>query len=80
MTTFTATLGVYYGDDRYIFPRVPARYAKPFLNDKHRRVICTLDGKIRLHSALMHDGNGDFFININKATRQKLGVGDGDTV
>ncbi len=77
--TFTAKLGIFYGDSAYVFPHVPAEYAAPFL-DGDRRVICTLNDKIRLHSALMHDGKGDFFININKATRKELGVGNGDTV
>ncbi len=78
--TFKTKLGVYYGDARYIFPHIPAEYAKPFLSDKNRRVICILNDKIRLHSALMHDGKGDFFININKATRKKLNIEDGDEV
>jgi len=78
--TLTVPLGIYYGDIRYIFPKVLAQYAKPFLHLKDRRVIATFNDKIKLHVVLMHDGNGDFFININKATRKKLGVENGDEV
>lgn len=78
--TFTAKLGIYYGDDRYIFPHIPAEKAAPFSESKHRRVIATLNNEVSLHVALMHDGKGDFFININKAVRKQLGVGEGDSI
>lgn len=37
-----------------------------------RRVVCTLEDRISIHAALMHDGQGGFFININKEIRTKL--------
>jgi hypothetical protein len=46
--------------------------ARPFLAGNDRRVVCTLNGIVELQCALMPKGDGHFFININKKTRDKL--------
>lgn len=78
--TFQSKLGVYYGDARYVFLFVSKKNALPFLDKNNRRVICTLNNSERFHGALMSDGKGNYFINLNKELRKQLGIGDGDTV
>jgi hypothetical protein len=56
---------------------VPAAVAKPFLEKENRRVVCTLNGELDFQSALMPKGDGDFFINVNKDIRKKLGLKEG---
>lgn len=51
---------------------VPAQFAKPFVEDKDRRVVCILNGSLEFQCALMPKGDGHFFININKKIRDKL--------
>lgn len=58
----------------YYHITVPADVAEKFIEGDNRRVICTLEGKIKFNCALMHDGAGAYFINLNKARRQKLGL------
>jgi hypothetical protein len=41
---------------------------------KYRRITCEFSNEIQIHCALMHDGKGNFFINLNKDTRKKLGL------
>lgn len=60
---------------------VPEKVAEYFVfNVKTRRVVCTLNQKLNMHCALMHDGSGQFFININKENRKKLGLELGDNI
>ncbi len=58
--------------------KVPAEVAEPFNTDSERRVICTINESLSIHCALMHDGSGGFFINMNKENRKKLGLNLGD--
>ena len=58
---------------------VPATVAEPFIEGDHRRVICTLEGEVKLHSSLM-PREGDYFILINSKVRQQLQLKLGDTV
>jgi hypothetical protein len=37
-----------------------------------RRVVCSINGAEGFQGALMHDGKGDFFINLNKERRVQL--------
>lgn len=60
---------------------VPEKVSEHFmLKVKSRRVVCTLNQKLNMHCALMHDGSGQFFININKENRKKLGLELGDII
>ena len=54
--------------------------AKLGIKGNTRRVVCTLDGKVSYQCGLMPDGNGEFFITVNKKLRDELGVTDGDLV
>ena len=47
-----------------------------------RRCTCTVNGKLKFHCSLMPSGRkkGSFFISINKANREKLGLKPGDEV
>lgn len=59
---------------------VPATIANPFITGNNRRVVCTLQKTESFQCALMPDGKGDFFININKKLRDKLGLKEGQSV
>ncbi|MCF8247075.1 MAG: YdeI/OmpD-associated family protein [Saprospiraceae bacterium] len=54
--------------------------AQPFIDGNDRRVVCTLNGSLEFQCALMPKGDGHFFININKKTRDKLGLQLGSMV
>ncbi len=60
---------------------IPAEMALEYiLNENDRRVICTLNDKITFQCALMHKGNGDYFINVNKKIREALNLNLGNEV
>lgn len=46
---------------------------KEFL-EGDKRVLCTLNGKLTIHAALLSDGNGAYYILINKERAKKLGL------
>lgn len=58
---------------------VPPAIAQPFLEQKHRRIICRLPGDIVIHAALMPSKTG-WFILINKSIQKKLGLLPGKTL
>lgn len=60
--------------------KVPKSIAKPFIEGKNKRVICRINEVLEFQCALMDDGKGDYFININKAHRKKLGLNLGQTL
>lgn len=70
--TFTAAIGNFNTALWGFHLVVPEEYAKPFLDGNDRRVVCTLNGSLEFQCALMHKGDGHFFININKKIRDKL--------
>jgi len=47
---------------------------------KDRRVICTLNNSIKFNCALLPDGKGNYFINLNKDIREKLSLTIDDEV
>ena len=59
---------------------VPLEIANKFISDAGRRVLCTLNETRQFHCALMPDGNGGFFINVNKELRKELKLSLGDTI
>lgn len=60
-----------------VFP-IPQNIAEEIQEaQKDRRVICIIDSFTK-HCALMHDGQGGFFIMINKAECKKLKIEPGD--
>ena len=60
--------------------KVPESVTACFLKENHKRVICTLNGKVTFQAALMPNRNGCHFININKQTRDKLKLKIGSEV
>lgn len=58
---------------------VPETVASSFIQGKNRRVICIING-VSFHCALMPDGKGDYFINVNKTLRDRLKLKLGDEV
>lgn len=59
---------------------IPKKFASPFVKGNNRRVVCTLNKTITFHAALMPDGEGAFFINVNQEVRKKLRLKEGDEV
>ena len=45
---------------------------------KDRRVLCTLNNSLEFNCALLPDGKGNYFINLNKEIREKLSLNIGD--
>lgn len=48
--------------------------------ENDRRVMCSINGEQSFHAALMFDGKGDYFINLNKERRKKLGLVVGEPI
>lgn len=55
---------------------VPLDIANTFIEGDNRRVMCTLNEQHEFHAALMPNGKGGFFININSEIRKKLKLGE----
>ena len=51
---------------------MPDEVAKNFIQDKNRRVICSLNDTHEYQCALMPKGNGSYMILVNAAVRKKL--------
>lgn len=80
MKTHTAKIYNFYHEVWHQHIKVPMEAVEPFLDMKAKRVICTLFGETRFHCALMPDGKGGFFINLNKELRKKYNLDIGDEV
>lgn len=79
-TTFQADLVNFHESDLWSYHlKVPANIAAPFIKND-RRVLLQIGDLPAFACALMHDGKGDYFININKERRKKLGLQLGDTI
>ena len=78
METFTSILKRFNSELWYFYIQVPEEAARPILNIGTRRVICTLNDTEHIHCALMPNGKGGFFINLNKEIRKKLALEVGD--
>lgn len=55
---------------------IPKNKVEPLLTGD-KRIICEFENGLKTFSALLSDGKGDFFININKEVRKKLGATPG---
>ncbi len=58
--------------------RVENSIAEQFISGDDKRVICTVNGLVRYHAALLHDGMGGYMMLLNQARRKQLGVRAGD--
>lgn len=52
--------------------------ASEFIEGDFRRVVCTINGVKKLHSALMPDGSRNWYIFINQQVRNELKIQAGD--
>lgn len=77
---FTAQLSIFDSDLWGYHLPVPAEVSDYFLNACGRRVIAELNGMHRYHCALMPLKGGGYFINVNKAARETLGIAEGHPV
>ena len=60
---------------------IPAEIASQYISGENdKRVICTLNNQIEFQCALMHKGDGDFFINVNNKIREGLNLKPGNEV
>lgn len=60
------------------FP-IPGDVAAQFIDGDNRRIICSMLGH-DMQCALMGAGDGDWFVNVNKKVRDKLGLIEGQQV
>ena len=58
--------------------RVENSIAEQFIVGDDKRVICTVNGQVSYHAALLHDGMGGYMMLLNQARRKQLGVRAGD--
>ncbi len=59
---------------------VPPEIADEFLYDNARRVVCTINGQVEIHCAIMPQGDGAWYILLNKDIRTKLDLEIGSPV
>lgn len=71
---FSSRIDRFEGDLWHYHVLISAEQAEAFVQDNDRRVVCTINGTHTFQCALMPDGKGDFFINLNKDIRKKLGL------
>ena len=76
--TFTAVCAEFVDNPLWSFHfMVPDDITKHFVGQNENRVIVVLNGKTKLHRALMPDGNGGYYIMLNKELRKKLNLSAG---
>lgn len=76
---FQTTLKKHRGDYIWHYIAVDKETGEKFpVKEKSRRVLCSVNGKEKFHCALMHDGNGAFWISVSKAMMKKFGLSLGD--
>lgn len=80
MKTFSSYIVRLYSDVWNYGFLVPDEIAKLYASEKAKRVLCTVNGKVTWHAGIMPHGNGEWFVNINKAIRNELKVDEGDKI
>jgi Domain of unknown function (DUF1905)/Bacteriocin-protection, YdeI or OmpD-Associated len=78
--SFTSVVGKFDSNLWYYHVPVTTTHAKPFINGEDRRVVVTINQTETFQAALMPDGKGHFFINLNKQIRTRLKLREGDEV
>lgn len=69
------------GDYAWHIVRIPRTIVvKLGIKGNTRRVVCTLNGSEAFQCGLMPDGNGEFFISLNKKLRDNLRVREGEVI
>jgi hypothetical protein len=62
------------------FIMLDEKTVKVLSKNGNKRVICTINGTVNFHSALMPKKEGGYFINIGSATCKKLKIKEGSLV
>jgi len=78
--TFTATLIKH---DSLVWGHhvlVPKKVSDAFVKKGVKRVIATFGGEVRNQIAFMPNGDGVYFLNVNKEIRKQLGLNFGEKV
>lgn len=79
MTSFTAPIETLVSDVYQHHVKVPDKIARSFLDQDQKRVVCTINGKLNKHCAIM--SGGDFwFLLLNKAEMRQLKAIKGEEV
>jgi hypothetical protein len=60
--------------------KVPPHVAKTFLAAGDKRVVCTLNGQLKMQCAIMAAGDNTWFVNLNKKVRDQLKLKEGSKV
>ncbi|MEM9836096.1 MAG: YdeI/OmpD-associated family protein [Bacteroidota bacterium] len=75
MVTLTTKLFHLHNEVYYQALFIPAPAVEELLRDAtDRRVICKINGDFSWHAALMHTGDGDYFINVSKEVRKRANL------
>jgi hypothetical protein len=59
---------------------LPPSVAEPLMVSGNKRVVCTLNDNLALHSAIMKSKDGEYYITISSKVCKKLGLSAGDKV
>jgi predicted RNA-binding protein (virulence factor B family) len=78
MYQFVAKIATYDSDYQYSGIHVPNDAIQNFTIQKNRRINCTINDAFTFPAALLPDGNGNFFVTLNKQRikTHKLKTGD----
>lgn len=59
---------------------IPASQVEHLNMETNKRIRCTINQSYTFQCALIHLGNGDYFVNIIKEIRSKLNIDKGDSI
>ena len=68
------------GDVWSVGAEVPMEVALKYKGSGYKRVVCTLNNQEKYQCALMHAGQGRYFVNVNAQLQKKLSLSVGDEV
>lgn len=77
--TIFSTLAVFDWNIGYHHFPIDPETTRQLSSEDHKRVVCTVNGQLVMHSAMMPHGDGSF-IMVSKNVRSKLGIELGDQV
>lgn len=78
--SFTGELSRFDSNLWHFHIKVDKKIAEKVTTKESRRVVCTLQQTKSFQGALMPDGEGHFFINVNNELRKKLKLNEYDSV
>ncbi len=75
--TISSTLENFHNNLWSYYIPIPKAVGDQFIEDDHRRVLCSINGSTPIHSALMPKGD-EYTIYVNTKLQKKLGIEEGD--